>query len=292
VNASLTSQIEQALSDHFSKPVKITAASSVSGGSINDAYKISAAGSDYFVKLNSVGKFPGMFEAECKGLELLANNSEIRIPAVIMNGLAAEQAFLVLEYLVPGVNSDCSFETFGRLLAAMHRHRNEHFGLGHDNYIGSLKQTNSFHASWPEFFIQERLLKQLQPAYDQRKISRSLLGSFERLFVKMDNLFPPEKPALLHGDLWSGNFMTGADGNPCMYDPAVYYGHREMDIAMTRLFGGFPAAFYRSYNEAFPMEKGWEQRMELCNLYPLLVHVNLFGGGYAKEVEMIVKRFV
>ncbi|MCW3102756.1 MAG: hypothetical protein JWO09_1196 [Bacteroidetes bacterium] len=292
MDVSLVSQIEQALTLHFSKPAKITAASSLSGGSINEAYKISAGGSDYFMKLNNAGKFPGMFEAECKGLELLAKNSEIKIPTVIINGLADEQAFLVLEYLMPGINTDRSFEEFGRLLAQMHRRSNEHFGLGHDNYIGSLKQTNSFHASWPEFFIHERLLKQLQPAYDQRKISRSILTSFERLFGKMDQLFPQEKPALLHGDLWSGNFMTDADRNPCMYDPAVYYGHREMDLAMTRLFGGFPPAFYRSYNEAFPMEKGWEQRMELCNLYPLLVHVNLFGGGYAKEVEMTLKRYL
>lgn len=292
MDALLVSQIEQSLALHFSKPVKITAVSSLSGGSINDAYKISTTGPDFFLKLNDAEKFPGMFEAECKGLKLLEQNSGIKIPAVITSGLAGQYAFLVLEYVAPGINTEHSFEEFGSLLAAMHKKSNEHFGLDHDNYIGSLKQTNSFHPSWPEFFIEERLSKQLKPAYDRQKISRSILNSFERLFGRMNDLFPVEKPALLHGDLWSGNFMTSAEANPCMYDPAVYYGHREMDIAMTRLFGGFSPEFYRSYNEAFPMEKGWEQRMDLCNVYPLLAHVNLFGGGYAREVEMILKRFV
>jgi fructosamine-3-kinase len=107
----------------------------------------------------------------------------------------------------------------------------------------------------------------------------------------MAELFPVEPPSLLHGDLWSGNFMTDVSGHPCMYDPAVYYGHREMDLAMTKLFGGFPEQFYAVYNECFPLEKGWQERMDLCNLYPLMVHVNLFGGNYRKQVEIIVKRF-
>lgn len=292
MDPSAVAHIEQALSLHFSKPQKITAVKRVSGGSIHEAYRITTGSADLFLKMNHAEKYPGMFEAECKGLELLREHSNINIPEVVTKGQAGEQAFLVLEYIEPGTSTPASFHQFGAALAELHKKSSERFGLDHDNYIGSLTQTNSFHSSWPEFFIEERLSKQLKPAYDQQKVSRSILNSFERLFGKMNNLFPAEKPALLHGDLWSGNLMTTAAGQPCMYDPAVYYGHREMDIAMTQLFGGFPTGFYRAYNEQFPMEKNWEERMDLCNLYPLLVHANLFGGSYARQVETTLKRFV
>jgi len=123
------------------------------------------------------------------------------------------------------------------------------------------------------------------------RLNTSLSKSFARFCNQVESIFPKEEPSLLHGDLWSGNFMVNNEGNACIYDPAVYYGHREMDIGMSKLFGGFDKAFYLAYNQEYPMEKGWERRVEYCNLYPLLVHVNLFGGGYASSVSAILSRF-
>lgn len=280
------------LSLKYDRPFSVKTVTPLSGGSINDAYKIEAGRAYFFAKINDAAKYPGMFEAEKNGLELLAQHSEIKVPEFIALDEAEEKFILILEYVEQGIKSVESYSRFGHLLAEMHRKSNDRFGLGHDNYIGSLKQSNTFHFSWTEFFIEERLSKQLQMAYDEKKIGRTLLNSFDRLHTRLHNLFPVEKPALLHGDLWNGNYMVTADSFPCIFDPAVYYGHREMDIAMSLLFGGFPEEFYRSYNEHFPLEKGWKERMDLCNLYPLLVHVNLFGGGYVREVEMIVRKFI
>jgi fructosamine-3-kinase len=174
----------------------------------------------------------------------------------------------------------------------MHRQTNDKFGLDHDNYIGSLNQSNKFHSTWAEFFIEERLMPQLKIAFDNKIIQRSFTRLADQLFPRLHNLCPVERPALLHGDLWSGNFMPTQDGSPCIYDPAVYYGHREMDIAMTKLFGGFDDNFYDAYNENFPLEKEWLKRVDLCNLYPLLVHVNLFGGSYIRQAETTLKQYV
>ncbi|MCE3278911.1 MAG: fructosamine kinase family protein [Bacteroidetes bacterium] len=291
MKASVRSFIEENLSEKFGKPIHISKYESVSGGSINDAYRIETTNGSYFLKLNDPDKFPGMFEAEVKGLQLLADNSTLKIPEFIVLNKSTETSFLVLEYIEAGSKTSASFREFGRLFADMHSHTNKYFGLDQDNYIGSLKQTNSFHSSWSEFFIEERLRKQLKLAFDDRKVNSAMNVLFEKLFKKMDNLFPSEKPSLLHGDLWSGNFMISKENTPCIFDPAVYYGHREMDIAMTKLFGGFDDSFYRAYNEHFPLENGWKERIDLCNLYPLMVHVNLFGGSYVMEVEMILKRF-
>jgi fructosamine-3-kinase len=122
--------------------------------------------------------------------------------------------------------------------------------------------------------------------------SNSELSQFERLYHKLPGLFPKEKPRLVHGDLWSGNYLIDQDSNPVLIDPAAYFGHREVDIAMTRLFGGFDEAFYKSYNEVFPLETGWKDRIDLYNLYPLLIHVNLFGSGYVQQVKRIIAKWV
>jgi protein-ribulosamine 3-kinase len=292
VTSSVKSFIEQALSEKFGKKIHISKYETVSGGSINDAYRIDTNHGIYFLKLNDPDRFPGMFEAEVKGLQLLSDNSFLKIPAFVALNKNSETSFLVLEYIEQGLKNSASFGEFGRLLADMHRQTNKDFGLDHNNYIGSLKQTNSFHSSWAEFFIEERLRKQLKLAFDDRKVNSAMTILFEKIFKKIENLFPVEKPSLLHGDLWSGNYMISKENVPCIFDPAVYYGHREMDIAMTKLFGGFDDSFYIAYNEHFPLENGWKERVDLCNLYPLMVHVNLFGGSYVREVEMILKRFV
>jgi len=163
--------------------------------------------------------------------------------------------------------------------------------LDHNNYIGSLHQSNQKHDKWVSFFIEERLNPQLKLAYDSGKINSSILEKFEVMFLVLEEIFPVEKPSLLHGDLWSGNLMTDNFGNPCLIDPAVYFGFREMDLAMTTLFGGFDSEFYESYQRINHLETGWQERFDICNLYPLLVHVNLFGEGYLSSVKNILKRF-
>jgi fructosamine-3-kinase len=173
----------------------------------------------------------------------------------------------------------------------MHRHTADSFGLDHDNYIGSLPQYNQKRENWPAFFAEMRLEPQMKMARDEGRMDASDQRSFEKLYERLDRIFPEEPPALVHGDLWSGNYMVGPEGEPYILDPAVYYGHREMDLGMSTLFGTFGDAFYRSYDAEYPLEKGWEERSDLANLYPLMVHVNLFGGGFASEVRTILRRF-
>ncbi|MFI5219819.1 MAG: fructosamine kinase family protein [Bacteroidia bacterium] len=261
----------------------------VSGGCINEAQKLETNSGNYFLKINSANAFPGMFEAEAKGLQILSVANEITVPAVIYTGEFQNSSYLILEWIESGRRSKNFFESFGRNLARLHKHKNGFFGLNHDNYIGSLPQLNKQYENGVDFFIEQRLMKQIELAEKNNAINNSVIQQFDNLFKKLAEIIPDEKPALLHGDLWSGNYMTGNNGEACIIDPAVYYGYREADLAMTKLFGGFDAAFYESYNEEFPLQKGWQQRLDIFNLYPLMVHVNLFGGGYLEQVKMILK---
>lgn len=263
----------------------------ISGGSINDAYKIQSASGSFFLKINEAAKYPGMFETEAKGLSILEETSCIGIPCVIATGQEQEEQFILMEFIHSGKpRTDFHFE-FGKSLAKLHKNSSTHFGLDHDNFIGSLPQRNKQHTNWTDFFINERIEPMVKMAIDSGAASKHLAPKTEKLFGKLPEIFPVEAPALLHGDLWSGNYMCGLENKSWIFDPAVYYGHREMDIAMTRLFGGFSDDFYNGYVDEFPLEKGWEQRVDIFNLYPLLVHVNLFGGHYVFDVERILERF-
>lgn len=261
----------------------------LSGGCINDCYVVDAAKSRFFIKYNLTGKFPGMFDAEEKGLELLRNADCIYIPEVIYNGEADIYSFLALEFVESGQQTENFWENFGKNMAKLHRVRETFFGLDHNNYIGSLPQKNKKHSSWGEFVATERFQPLVQQSFDLGLLSREDIKAFEILSGNIGNIIPEEKPALLHGDLWSGNFITNSIGEACLIDPAVYFGHREMDIAMTKLFGGFSPAFYRSYNDENPLENGWEKRVEINQLYPLLVHLILFGVSYAAQIRHILK---
>ena len=179
------------------------------------------------------------------------------------------------------------WENFGRDLSYLHQNSNSLFGLDHDNFIGSLVQKNQYHSTWIDFFIHQRIKPQLLLG----NFSSDFLRSCDKLFVKIEDLFSNEPSSLLHGDLWSGNFLSNNE-RPVLIDPSVYFGCREMDISMTKLFGGFDQRFYDSYNENFPLYEGWEERIDICNLYPLLVHVNLFGGSYYNQTKNIIDSFV
>ena len=287
----LKKSIENTLSTQIGKVVQITETSSIGGGCINEAYSLKTNTGKYFVKFNSATAFPGMFEKEAAGLRILADTNTIPVPDVICANIAGKHAYLLLQFIETGKQKNDFWRDFGTLLADLHQNTSDTFGLEQDNFIGSLIQENKQQTDFISFFISQRLEPQLKIARNQGALNQSDTRYFDSLFNKLNNIVPIEKPALLHGDLWSGNFMVNSSGAPCIFDPAVYYGHREADIAMTQLFGGFPDEFYQSYNEACPLEKDWKKRTDIFNLYPLLVHVNLFGGSYAAQVLRIIRHF-
>lgn len=283
--------IEKNLKKKFNKSVVIDRISGVGGGDINVAYKLSSDEGDFFVKLNSSTLYPRMFIKEKNGLDLLRSAEEIRIPQTIATDETDDKAFLILEFMKPASMIQDFWAVFGTQLACLHKHSEDYFGLDEDNYIGSLFQSNRKHDNWTSFFIEERLEQQIKMARDGGLISRGIIHAFERLSKRLSEIFPIEPSSLVHGDLWSGNYMVDDKGYPCLIDPAVYYGSREMDLGMSKLFGGFAPEFYNAYNREYPLEKGWESRLEICNLYPLMVHVNLFGGSYINNVASTLKRF-
>lgn len=266
--------------------------SSISGGCINHGGKVQTSAGDFFVKWNDAKKFQGMFEAEAKGLKLLRSAKAIDIPEVIDYGQSGTFQFIILELKESRARKTSYWEDLGQQLATLHKSSNNYFGLDHNNYIGSLPQYNKESTSWVDFFIMQRLQVQVTIAAQANKVNGEVLKKFDLLYDKLPSLLIEEKPSLLHGDLWNGNLLVNAQGSPCLIDPAVYYGDREADLAMTQLFGGFDDAFYESYHTTFPLEAGYRQRFDIYNLYPLLVHVNLFGGSYLYQVRSILDVYV
>jgi len=273
---------------------RVLKARPLSGGDINDAYEVGLAdGRAVFVKSN-VSAPNDMFVAEARGLAWLDEAKVLRVPRVLASAGANELTpFLALELIRSAPRASDFDDRLGRGLAALHRHGAKTFGLDHDNYIGRLPQKNTFGVAWPEFYRVRRLGAQLKAAVDSGLASARMRRDFERLFAQLEDLCgPPEPPARLHGDLWGGNLMTDDMGEPCLIDPAVYGGHREIDLAMMKLFGGFGPRVFAAYKEAFPLADGYRERVALYQLYPLMVHVNLFGGGYVPQVEGALARLV
>ena len=259
----------------------------VSGGDINAAHEaLLADGRWVFVKSNREAP-AGMFEAEARGRDWLGQAHALRVPEVLAQG----PDYLVLERIRPGRREPDFDDLLGRGLAALHRTGAPSFGLDHDNFIGRLAQSNQPLATWAEFYRERRLLPQLRLAVDEQRTSAAMRRGFDGLLAQLEVLVgPPEPPARLHGDLWGGNAMVDEQGLPCLIDPAVHGGHREIDLAMMRLFGGFPPRVFSAYQEAFPLPPGHEARVPLYQLYFLMVHLNLFGGSYVASVEHALAR--
>lgn len=269
----------------------VLGARALAGGDINQVFRLQFAHSrDLVLKLNSSRNYPGMFEKEAKGLVLLKEAGG-KVPKVVKTFVEGSNQYLLLEFIKESRPEGSSWENFGRQLARIHLKTSDHFGLDHDNYIGSLDQINSKKKNWSEFFVSNRLEPLVQSASNRNLLGNAQRKAFESLYSRLSKLIPEEPASLLHGDLWSGNLMFDFNGEPVFIDPAVYYGHREVDIAMTRMFGGFNENFLSSYNEIKPLETGWQERLEIHNLYPTLVHLVLFGSSYLSVIERTLRRF-
>lgn len=295
LSASFVEYLENTLIEQGFSSGKINNISPAYGGSINQTYSFKTTVDSFFIKIND-SRFPDMFKKEKLGLELLREFSkELIIPKPLYEGEHEHFTFLVMELINSSTSSSPSktfWAQFSKGLARLHKNSAPSFGLEYDNYIGSLQQINQQKNNWADFFIENRLMTQEKMAVDNGLLDKQMRVYMSKLYLKIDQLFPDEPPALLHGDLWSGNFMVSNNGEPCIFDPAIYYGHREMDIAMMHLFGGFDRELFESYHAILPLEKDWEKRIELCNLYPLLVHVNLFGSSYSVRVKSILRQIV
>lgn len=257
---------------------------SLAGGDVADAFSVTlSSGRRVFVK-SRAGAPPGMFRAEARGLVWLGEARALRLPEVIAVG-ELEPGFLALEYLEPGTPRRGFDEELGRGLACLHQTPAASFGLDHDNFIGPLPQRNSPRTSWVEFFVEQRLEPQLALALTSGAGRPRWSARFSALYRRLSGWVPEEPPQRLHGDLWGGNLHVGPEGEPCLIDPAAHAGHREVDLAMMQLFGGFGPRVFEAYREEFPLAPGAPERVPLYQLYPLLVHVNLFGGGYVGSVE-------
>lgn len=283
-------EIEAAIGAASGRPFVSAGHSIQSGGCINRGYAVAGRdGRRFFVKLNGLDKLD-MFEAEADGLRALAATGAIRVPQPLVSGRGGDAAFLILEWL--DLNGHGRPEQLGEQLARLHRHSQGEFGWWRDNHIGATPQRNAPASDWVAFYRERRLRPQFELARDNAA-PRALLRQGERLLACLEGFFPGYRPipSLLHGDLWGGNHGY-ADGAAVLFDPAVYFGDREADLAMTELFGGYPPAFYAAYRAAWPLDPGYRTRARLYNLYHVLNHFNLFGAGYAAQAEAMIGRLL
>ena len=285
MNKAVIRKIEEQLGETFN------VVSGVGGGSIADSSIIeTASGKRYFLKTGFSGT---MFLNEANGLKELRKPAYITVPEVI----AADREFLILELIIPGRRQNDFHTSFGRQFADLHKYTAKNYGFYEDNFIGATPQINTPSGSekedWTQFYFNKRLMFQLRLTEKNGYATAELRNAFDIVEKNIDKILKgsEEAPSLLHGDLWSGNYITGNNGEPVLIDPAVYYGHREADLAMTYLFGGFSEDFYRAYNDAYPLKDGWEHRLNIYKLYHVLNHLNLFGMGYYSQAVRLMEYY-
>lgn len=259
----------------------------LSGGDINEVFLLKCDKGNFVAKLNDALKFPGMLTAEAKGLQLLNGTSTFKIPKIVGGGEMSDTSYLLMEYIPSGQPNSNFWQIFAENLATLHKNTQKEFGLDHDNYIGSLPQKNDYRATASEFYITQRLAPQFKKASENGFQFKNL----DKFYRNISEAIPQEAPSLIHGDLWGGNYMVSEKGQPVLIDPAVAFAPREMDLAMMKLFGGFPKEVFNIYDSIFPMKLDWQGRISLWQLYYLLVHLNLFGIGYLSRVKSTVSKY-
>ena len=269
----------------------INGISVVHGGDISNTYRIETKKNFYFLKLNGDINAVKMFQTEAYGLQLIRETNTIKTPKVLACNTFQDASFLLMEFIESKPATSEDFENLGNQLSHLHNNTSAHFGLNQDNFIGSLPQSNKSNISWVDFYATERLLWQLRFAKQKQLLSDNECPPIQKIKDVLEYLFTDIKPVLLHGDLWSGNYLISKDGTPYLIDPAVYYGHHEVDIAMTKLFSGFGDSFYDAYDSNFKRDENTANRMEIYQLYYLLVHLNLFGRSYYGSVVSILKKY-
>ncbi len=288
LNDKIKSKIEYILGS------KITEMNPLSGGCISNAYEVNTKnGNSYFLK-NNYSSGNDMFFTEAHGLQELGKPGVITIPKVI----SFDEEFILLDFIESSGRSKNFSEDFGRKFAMLHKFNNEKYGFYEDNYIGSNPQPNipenDEAKNWTKFYFNKRILYQFHLAEKSGNSTSELRSSISKLENKIDSIITDnsEKPSLLHGDLWGGNYIVDKNGFACLIDPAVYYGNREADLAMTKLFGGFDSKFYQAYNEEFPLAEGYDYRESIYKLYHVLNHLNLFGSGYYSQAISLIKYYL
>lgn len=259
----------------------------LSGGDINAVFLLKCTEGHFVIKVNDAAKFPKIFENEAKGLKLLQASKSFKTPKVIATGELKGNSYLLLEHIEKGPKKPQFWRYFAQNLAKLHKTTQTHFGLNHDNYIGSLPQVNGFEETSATFYSNQRLKPQFALAQEKGFKFENL----DFLFQNISSIIPNEAPSLIHGDFWNGNYLVSKKGEPVLIDPAVAFAPRELDIAMMQLFGGFPKEVFSVYDEIFPLKSDWEARVKLFQLYYVLVHLNLFGSGYLPQVKSIVNAF-
>lgn len=282
--------LEQQISQQTESPFKIQHKQSIFGGDINQAYKLSDEKRCYFVKTNDEAQLP-LFEAEIIALKEIQQSCTIQVPKALVCGVYGKQSYLVLEFV--GMQEAASNVLFGEKLAQLHLYQASRFGFQMDNYIGTTLQTNSWSDDWITFWQQQRLMPQLMLC-KQNGYSGQLIDKGLELIEKTPYFFQSYQPkaSLLHGDLWSGNYSSTLFGQPIIYDPASYYGDHEVDLAMTELFGHPSHDFYSRYQEIYPLDDGFNERKLFYNVYHILNHANLFGGGYQQQAINSIERLL
>ena len=267
---------------------------SIGGGSINQTLQLKLADNHFFFcKINNAQSFPHLFLKEKTGLETIGKTGTIKVPKVVAYSVFDHNQILILEWIESGVKDEKFFRRFGEQLAHLHQCSGKEFGLGYDNFMGSVPQQNTASNNWSDFFIQNRLQPMVKRCFGKGLLTPADLQLFTKTELLLPTLFSEtQAPVLLHGDLWSGNYMCNKAGEPVLIDPAVYYGHPAADLGMTTLFGGFDATFYESYHYHLPLPANHKQQWEICNLYPLLIHLYLFGSGYLGSIRQTLKAFV
>jgi len=281
---------EQVVSETLGPMAELKSASLIAAGNHNQGIRLETSAGIFFLKLNFDHERT-ILPKEAEGLQKLRKSTFLKIPLTYGHGRIEDYNYLLSEFIPSSRQQLDYWENLGLGLAQLHLNTSKQFGFESDNYIASLHQKNHQFDNWPDFFIEQRLEPMLGKAYFDRLIPLDFLKKFQSIYSKLTSIFPKERPALLHGDLWSGNVICDEEGQPCLIDPAVYYGHREMDLAFSKLFGGFDSRFYDAYESIVPLEPDFDSRMGIYNLYPLLVHLNLFGTAYLPGIEKIVKHF-